>query len=404
MIGGMRRSLALSLLLVAGCFADGGDNDTATTTGGEGTTAVDVEPLVCGDGVVDEAEQCDAGPMNGADGSPCRAGCLKHKCGDGIVAVGLEECDDGPYNGGACTDTCTLPVCGDGMIAPGEGCDDGPMGSDTCTIACKLVTCGDGVVQPPEACDDGNDDQTDGCTPLCREAACGDGFVRAGVEQCDDGDLDPGDDCTDTCAWGTCGDGRLRRGVEQCDDGNSSDGDQCKPNCTLSQLFVFVSSVRYNGALGGLVGADARCQELAAKAGVQGIYRAWLSDGDAAPPTRFKHGLPYIRLDKMPVASSLDAMIEAGVIQNPIALTENNEPLSPADGCDVTDKVWTNLRRDAAPAGDLDCGAWTTSTGVAPKHGGLGVAHKTGQGWTDEGTCPLTCAAQLRLYCFQQMP
>ena len=278
------------------------------------------------------------------------------------------------------------------------------MGSDTCSSECKLVTCGDGVVQPPEECDDGNDDQTDGCTPLCRAAACGDGFVRAGVEQCDDGDLDPGDDCTDTCAWGTCGDGRLRRGVEQCDDGNSSDGDQCKPNCTLSQLFVFVSSVRYTGALGGLAGADAKCQALAAKAGVQGTYRAWLSDGKEAPPTRFKHGLPYIRLDKMPVAPSLDAMIEAGVIQNPISLTENNEPLPGAEGCDVTDKVWTNLLRDAGPAGDLDCGAWTTSAGVAPKRGGIGIAHNTGQSWTDDDGCFPGCGAQLRLYCFQQMP
>lgn len=405
MRAGMRRPLAALLVLVAGCFADAGNSDSeGSTGGGGGSGAVDVPPLVCGDGVVDEAEQCDEGPMNGVDGSGCRAGCVAHRCGDGVVAIGMEECDEGPYNGGRCTPVCKFSVCGDGYVSPDEGCDDGPDGSDTCTPACTLVTCGDGVVQPPEACDDGNDDQTDGCTPLCREAACGDGFVHKGVEECDDADLDPGDDCTDLCKWGVCGDGRLRRGVEQCDDGNSADGDQCKPNCTLSQLFVFVSSIRYTGALGGLAGADAKCQALAAKAGVQGTYRAWLGDGDAAPPTRFKHGLPYVRLDKTPIAASLDEMIAAGVLQNAIMLTENNEPLSQADGCDAGDKVWTNLRRDGNPAGALTCGGWTTSAGVAPKGGGYGVAHKTGQGWTDDSGCPLNCTAQLRLYCFQQMP
>lgn len=407
MVGGMRRPLAaLILLAAAGCFADGGPTVDGTASGSTGgTTLADVQPAICGDGAVEGSEECDEGPSNGAEGSSCRASCVRHACGDGIVAPGLEECDLGAFNGegSACTATCAVEVCGDESVGPMESCDDGPVGSATCTGECRFVGCGDGVVSAPEECDDGNTVETDACTSLCRAARCGDGVVQDGVEGCDDGNLDPGDACTELCAPATCGDARVHRGVEECDDGNLSGGDQCSPVCSLAQLFVFATSIRYSGALGGLDGADAKCQALASKAGVQGTYRAWLSDGVETPATRFKHGLPYIRLDKKPVAQSLDAMIEAGVLQNPISLTENNEPLGDDQECGAINKVWTNLRRDATPIGELDCGGWTRVDGVAPQDGGIGVAHRTGQAWTDE-QCALSCGSLLRLYCFQQMP
>lgn len=40
------------------------------------------------------------------------------------------------------------------------------------------ASCGDGEVQAGEACDDGNDVDTDACTASCRVAQCGDGITR----------------------------------------------------------------------------------------------------------------------------------------------------------------------------------------------------------------------------------
>ena len=58
-------------------------------------------------------------------------------------------------------------VCGDGLVLVGfEGCDDGnDIDDDVCTNACILFTCGDGQLQPGEACDDGK--TAGGCRPDC---------------------------------------------------------------------------------------------------------------------------------------------------------------------------------------------------------------------------------------------
>lgn len=50
-----------------------------------------------------------------------------------------------------------IPVCGDGVIDPGEICDDGAANSDVdpgaCRSNCRPSSCGDGVVDPDEACE-----------------------------------------------------------------------------------------------------------------------------------------------------------------------------------------------------------------------------------------------------------
>ncbi len=94
-------------------------------------------------------------------------------------------------------------LCGNGIVDPGEDCDDGndTDNGNGCSAACQRVgTCGDGIVQVLfERCDDGNDDNTDACLNDCREARCGDGFVQRGVEACDDGNDVPDDGCDLRC-------------------------------------------------------------------------------------------------------------------------------------------------------------------------------------------------------------
>jgi len=78
------------------------------------------------------------------------------------------------------------PLCGNGVIDPGEDCDGENLGGQTCvdlgqyggTLACSASCaafdtgnctgfCGDGVVNGPEACDDGNAVEWDGCNTSC---------------------------------------------------------------------------------------------------------------------------------------------------------------------------------------------------------------------------------------------
>lgn len=156
-------------------------------------------------------------------------------CGDGVVHLGVEGCDDGNLvDDDACTNLCALASCGDGVLQPGEACDDGDLDdTDACTSLCTVATCGDGVVQMGEACDDGDLDDTDACTSMCAHAVCGDAVVQAG-EQCDEGPANANNaGCTGACKAAACGDGLLYEGAEECDDGALVAGDGCTADCQI---------------------------------------------------------------------------------------------------------------------------------------------------------------------------
>lgn len=174
------------------------DGATSDATGPEVTPP---DPGVCGDGIVDEGEDCD----EGGQAPSCNADCTVATCGDSIVnALAGEDCDEGGMTA-ACDSDCTFAGCGDGVINPlaGEACDD--IGeSNRCDIDCTLVECGDDTINAIalEQCEDGNTDDTDDCVS-CKDAACGDGHLRARVEVCDDGNLTDLDGCTNACIPGS---------------------------------------------------------------------------------------------------------------------------------------------------------------------------------------------------------
>jgi cysteine-rich repeat protein len=101
------------------------------------------------------------------------------------------------------------PECGDGYVEDDEQCDDGNTTSgDGCSATCRIEEtpppcCGDGYLDDGEQCDDGNVISGDGCSATCRieetsPPCCGDGHLDAG-EQCDDGNTANGDGCSSTC-------------------------------------------------------------------------------------------------------------------------------------------------------------------------------------------------------------
>lgn len=168
-------------------------------------------------------------------------------CGDGILAPG-EQCDDGTNAGGygQCQPGCVRgPYCGDGTVNGPEACDNGTnvsaYGSSGCAPGCVIpARCGDSIVQGDfgETCDDGKNDGTyGGCSATCGFAPrCGDGQINGPNEECDDGANDGSyDNCAPECKLGPrCGDGVLQEAFgEQCEDGNNTNGDGCSSNCRL---------------------------------------------------------------------------------------------------------------------------------------------------------------------------
>lgn len=252
-----------------------------------------------GDDIGSDASEADgAGPDAATDGDAAQS-----ECGNGVVEDG-EQCDDGqspPANSDGCSSTCQVEpdwscdesepstcalLCGNGVLDGAEECDDGQspaVGGDGCSAACTVeaewecdnsepsacvTICGNGAIDEGEECDDSNSDPLDGCSPSCAIEAgwicnsdappsacatvCGDG-IAAGDEECDDGDgesaLVNGDGCDTECAveegWqcdefspsscnAICGDGVIL-GEEQCDDGQSepADGDGCSATCVV---------------------------------------------------------------------------------------------------------------------------------------------------------------------------
>jgi len=174
----------------------GGPPDSTDT--GTGSTTGDTDEPVCGDGVVDEGEECDDGSDNGNDRA-CKLDCTENVCGDGFVWAGEEDCDDGNMEDtDACLSSCVQASCGDGYVWAGEEeCDDGADNGDdqACKPDCTEAVCGDGLVAPDEACDDAGESAS--CDDDCTLPECGDGNHNAAAgEACDT----PGDaGCLDDC-------------------------------------------------------------------------------------------------------------------------------------------------------------------------------------------------------------
>ncbi|MBA3549878.1 MAG: DUF4215 domain-containing protein [Nannocystis sp.] len=407
-----------------------------TTAGTTGMTST--EPTqVCGDGVVQSGEECDDG--NADDADACTPVCKHATCGDGFVQVGVEECDDG--NGddtdmctsvcekavcgdgqvhagieecdlgdmedtdGACSDDCLLILCGDGVVQAGEECDDNNNDdTDMCTSLCKHAVCGDSIVQiDNEECDDGNLVQTDACINTCKLAKCGDGVLQAGIEACDDGNMVQSDACINTCQFAKCGDGQVRAGIELCDDGNQLALDGCESDCTITPpRIVFVTSQVYNGNLGGLAGADAKCQALAAAAKLPGTYKAWLSDSNGSPSTRMtKVAAPYVRTDGVMVAGSWSDLIKFTIA--PINLTETKGPAPMTIfSCGANPQSFRSVYSNTNTNGTLfahatSCNNWTSSN-----HLGAWGDSSEAAGWWTNRCYDGPCERLAPFYCFQQ--
>ena len=288
----MTRRVALPslVLLLSACTIPTVDDpfapvDTFTPTTGP-STATDAmddsgtgQPVSCTDGMQggDETDVDCGGSCNPCgDGQGCASGddcssgvctnqeCQPAACGDGVVQEG-EECDEGEPSA-SCSDQCVVPACGNGVIDDDEQCDDAGE-SASCNADCSPASCGDGVVNAAagEECDEGGD--TIACDGDCTAVACGDGYANPAVgEDCDDGGETAA--CNADCSAASCGDQILNAAAgEECEGVAGCDGSCQWAGCAPDPEALALAACAADGyancvvADGGVVGWNApECQ------------------------------------------------------------------------------------------------------------------------------------------------
>lgn len=160
----------------------------------------------------------------------------------------------------------------------------------------------------------------------------------------------------------------------------------------VSAKRVFVTSTNYNGNLGGLSGADAKCQIQATAANLGGNWKAWLSDSTGSPSTRFtKSTLSYKNLNGGLIANNWDDLVD-GSIQNPIAWTETKTVHA--------GWVWTNTSPTGTASSLDNCSNWSSAQTGFTSWIGNGNIIPPGSRWTQDSG--LDCWQSTRLYCFEQ--
>ncbi len=181
--------------------------------------------------------------------------------------------------------------------------------------------------------------------------------------------------------------------VEPVDAGREEDADaEAGPR---GPLRAFITSQVFQGAMNGLAGADALCTQAAldANLGGTGKWVAWLSTNqdNVRAVDRITSNGPWQLVNGDVIATSKADLID-GQLEVPLRRTEKNDLVSVDN-----DRAWTGTRPDGTPA-QFDCAKWTSNS--ANSGGGVGEAEFRGNAWSLQLNEP--CAAQNRLYCFEQ--
>lgn len=176
------------------------------------------------------------------------------------------------------------------------------------------------------------------------------------------------------------------------------------PTSAPSSKRVFVTSTAYNGNLGGLTGADAKCQARANAANLGGTWKAWLSDGTTSVASRLNHAtVPYKTVNGTVIANNWVDLTD-GTLQNTIGVSELGVP---AGGY-----VWTYSNPDGTSLSrenSYNCHNWTTAGNAFDNDLGIvGNTGSTSNGWSKTTLNPpctgnyQTNSPSIHLYCFEQ--
>ena len=342
-------------------------------------------------------------------------------CGNGIQEVGNNEaCDDGNTNNGdGCSDVCAIEeapaVCGNEIIEGGEDCDGSNLGGLT---TCDELPPETGFIGGPLSCNQSCELDTTQCL------AGGGEDCANGQDDDEDGDVDCAD--SDCSAVPICGGGggeicdniTIDNGSTPIDDDEDGLANCDDPDCAFFPAcggggfpaFIFLTSTSYDGDLGGVAGADAKCQAVAAAATppLDGTWQALISDGTLDAADRLPDR-QFMRVgDFQPIANGKADLLDGNII-NPILTNEDGALVAcstqtPSPEC----IAWTGSLLNGTYAvpgvagyADLSCNNWASNTGTDRAIGGWAAV--TFSDWIDgmpENDGALVCDGLNPLYCF----
>jgi hypothetical protein len=223
--------------------------------------------------------------------------------------------------------------------------------------------------------------------PVSDEYACSEGLSAI---TCDA----PGEDgecgssaCTDTFFCTYCGDNTCQEPENECN---------CARDCgTEAPGNIFVTSAKFTGDLGGILGADAKCQEAASNAGYTGTWVALVSNtierGGIFGGERLPKAVEFVNMNgEMVARNHID--ISDGAIENRIV----NEF---GEACTSNCLVWTgSYGYPYIFDTDFNCNQWTKST--EEYRGTTGNSFYTNFNWM-EWNLIQSCEVESSLYCIQ---
>jgi len=190
-------------------------------------------------------------------------------------------------------------------------------------------------------------------------------------------------ECTGYCEQGTC------------QEVNTLFGEPCvcaveegqEPDQGL-EIRIFVTDVVWTGPLGGIAGADTKCNVQAAFAGLTGEWRAIISDDNTDAMSRVPNPripFTYVRMDGVKIADSHADLFD-GSIDNRININEKGEV---EDGF-----VWTGSTTAGVRTGE-NCANW----GFVDSTATVGTSASNAWSWIDAATP--SCSTGARIYCVE---
>lgn len=155
--------------------------------------------------------------------------------------------------------------------------------------------------------------------------------------------------------------------------------------------YAFTTQSTWSGSIGGLGGADTKCQTAASNAGYGGTWKALLSDQATNAQDRIPFDWGVLRrLDNAIVANNWNDLWD-GSLQNPISLSEN---LGAVTGWVHSATSIYGVKRSATSG---TCSGWTSS-GI--NDNAVGSAGSSGNDWVAYGSTGNSCGSSDRsLYC-----
>lgn len=211
-------------------------------------------------------------------------------------------------------------------------------------------------------------------------------MADVGVDAGADADLDSGSD--------SGADSGADSGSDAGADSGADSGVDAGLDAPAPDHVAFVSSTNFASTFGGLEAADLECERLADAAGLEGIFRAILSDSSVAARERITIAGRVV--DTAGNVLAADATeLWSGAIRTTLSRSETGASVG-------TSIVWTGTETDGSrDSANGHCGNWITGAGGAE----AGRTDRSDTGWISiYGSSPSSahaCSNESRIYCIR---